>query len=79
MPLQDPDAKKPEDWDERAKIPDPEDKKPEGWDDIPEKIPDSEAKQPVGAWQQPGAWRRRGCAGSVQRDARTTRQAIAQP
>lgn len=46
--LQDPDAKKPDDWDERKMIPDPTDKKPEGYDDIPEKIVDPEAKQPEG-------------------------------
>lgn len=28
--IKDPEAKKPEDWDERATIPDPDDKKPEG-------------------------------------------------
>lgn len=27
--IKDPEAKKPEDWDDREKIPDPEDKKPE--------------------------------------------------
>lgn len=37
---------KPEDWDEREKIPDPEDKKPEGWDDIPATIVDPDAKKP---------------------------------
>jgi calreticulin len=44
--LQDPEATKPEDWDEREKIPDPEDKKPEGYDDIPATIPDKDAKKP---------------------------------
>jgi calreticulin len=29
--IKDPDAKKPEDWDERATIPDPDDTKPEDW------------------------------------------------
>lgn len=59
-PLQDPNAKKPEDWDERAEIADPEDKKPEGWDDIPATIPDKEAKKPEdwdeeedGTWEPP--------------------------
>eukprot|EP01026_Neomeris_dumetosa_P066540 TRINITY_DN644_c0_g1_i4.p1 TRINITY_DN644_c0_g1~~TRINITY_DN644_c0_g1_i4.p1 ORF type:complete len:405 (-),score=111.97 TRINITY_DN644_c0_g1_i4:209-1423(-) len=58
--IKDPEAEKPEDWDERAKIPDPEDKKPEGWDDIPEYISDPEAKQPDdwseeddGEWEAP--------------------------
>lgn len=37
---QDPDAVKPEDWDERDKIPDPAEKKPEGYDDIPATIVD---------------------------------------
>jgi calreticulin len=44
--IQDPDAKKPEDWDERPKIGDPTDVKPEGWDDIPATIPDAEATKP---------------------------------
>ncbi|KAG5847916.1 hypothetical protein ANANG_G00131300, partial [Anguilla anguilla] len=30
--IKDPDAKKPEDWDEREKVDDPDDKKPEDWD-----------------------------------------------
>jgi calreticulin len=44
--MQDPKAVKPEEWDEREKIPDPEDKKPEGWDDIPATIVDPDAKKP---------------------------------
>lgn len=58
--LQDPKAKKPEDWDEREKIPDPEDKKPAGWDDIPATIVDPDAKKPEdwndeddGEWKAP--------------------------
>lgn len=58
--IKDPEAQKPEDWDDRRKIPDPEDKKPEGYDDIPEKIVDPEAKQPEdwneeedGEWEPP--------------------------
>merc|ERR1719231_1838740 len=58
--IPDPDAKKPEDWDERATIPDETDVKPEGWDDIPAKIPDPEAEQPEdwdeeddGEWEAP--------------------------
>jgi calreticulin len=58
--IKDPEAKKPEDWDERARIPDPEDKKPEGYDDIPETIPDASAKKPEdwddeedGTWEPP--------------------------
>lgn len=43
--IKDPDAKKPEDWDDREKIEDPEDTKPEDWDK-PEYIPDPDAKKP---------------------------------
>lgn len=57
--LQDPNAKKPEDWDEREKIDDPDDKKPEDWDK-PEHIPDPDAKKPDdwddemdGEWEPP--------------------------
>merc|ERR1712216_288583 len=56
----DPDATKPDDWDERAQIPDESDVKPEGWDDIPAEIPDPEAEQPEdwdeeddGTWEAP--------------------------
>ena len=47
--IPDPDAVKPEDWDEDApqKIPDPDATKPEGWlDDGPEMIPDPDAEMP---------------------------------
>ncbi|KAI3918940.1 hypothetical protein MKW98_017388, partial [Papaver atlanticum] len=44
--IKDPEAKKPEDWDDKEYIDDPEDKKPEGYDDIPQEIVDPEAKQP---------------------------------
>ncbi|XP_024545410.1 calnexin homolog [Selaginella moellendorffii] len=45
--IPDPDDKKPEDWDERAKIPDPEATKPEDWDeDAPLEIEDVEAVKP---------------------------------
>ncbi|KAJ4766488.1 Calreticulin [Rhynchospora pubera] len=44
--IKDPEAKKPEDWDDKEYIPDPEDKKPEGYDDIPKEIPDADAKKP---------------------------------
>ncbi|MCO5592762.1 hypothetical protein L7F22_046765 [Adiantum nelumboides] len=45
----DPDDKKPEDWDERAKIPDPEASKPEDWDeDAPFEVEDMEAEKPDG-------------------------------
>ncbi|XP_016101558.1 calreticulin-like isoform X4 [Sinocyclocheilus grahami] len=43
--IKDPEAKKPEDWDDRAKIDNPEETKPEDWDK-PENIPDSDAKKP---------------------------------
>lgn len=43
--IEDPDDKKPEDWDEREKIPDPDAEKPEDWDeDAPQKIADESAK-----------------------------------
>ncbi|CAA6673062.1 unnamed protein product [Spirodela intermedia] len=44
--IKDPEAKKPEDWDDQEYIPDPEDVKPEGYDDIPKEIPDADAKKP---------------------------------
>jgi len=44
--IKDPEAKKPSDWDDRAKIDDPDDKKPEDWDNEAELIPDPEAKKP---------------------------------
>ncbi|TSK53725.1 Calreticulin [Bagarius yarrelli] len=57
--IKDPQAKKPEDWDDRAKIDDPEDTKPEDWDK-PENIPDPDAKKPDdwdedmdGEWEPP--------------------------
>ncbi|KAK9084324.1 hypothetical protein Scep_030795 [Stephania cephalantha] len=55
--IKDPEAKKPEDWDEKEYIPDPEDKKPEGYDDIPKEIPDSDAKKPED-WddEEDGEW-----------------------
>lgn len=55
----DPEAKKPSDWDDRAKIDDPSDTKPEDWDK-PETIPDPDAKKPDdwdedmdGEWEPP--------------------------
>ncbi|KAI5101098.1 calreticulin precursor, partial [Silurus meridionalis] len=57
--IKDPEAKKPDDWDDRAKIDDPEDTKPEDWDK-PENIPDPDAKKPEdwdedmdGEWEPP--------------------------
>ena len=56
---QDPEAKKPDDWDDREKIDDPEDTKPEDWEK-PEHIPDPDAKKPDdwddemdGEWEPP--------------------------
>ncbi|XP_074560536.1 calnexin homolog [Curcuma longa] len=47
--IPDPDDKKPEDWDERAKIPDPDAVKPDDWDeDAPMEIEDEEAVKPEG-------------------------------
>ncbi|XP_076004378.1 calreticulin 3b [Genypterus blacodes] len=43
--IKDPEAKKPEDWDDNAKIDDAEDTKPEDYD-RPENIPDPDAKKP---------------------------------
>jgi calreticulin len=69
--IKDPEAKKPEDWDDRATIDDPTDSKPDDWDQ-PEHIPDPEAKKPDdwddemdGEWEPPmidnpafkGEWR----------------------
>jgi len=57
--IKDPDAKKPEDWDDREYIYDPEDKKPSDWEK-PEHIPDPDAKKPEdwddemdGEWEPP--------------------------
>ncbi|XP_046400630.1 calreticulin [Ischnura elegans] len=57
--IKDPDAKKPEDWDDKPTIDDPEDKKPEDWDQ-PEHIPDPDATKPEdwddemdGEWEPP--------------------------
>ncbi|KAJ8278610.1 hypothetical protein COCON_G00056760 [Conger conger] len=57
--IKDPEAKKPEDWDDRAKIDDPTDSKPEDWEK-PENIPDPDAKKPDdwdeemdGEWEPP--------------------------
>jgi calreticulin len=57
--IKDPDAKKPEDWDEREYVDDAEDTKPEDWEK-PEHIPDPDAKKPDdwddemdGEWEPP--------------------------
>ncbi|MCO5549187.1 hypothetical protein L7F22_002653 [Adiantum nelumboides] len=47
--IPDPDDKKPDNWDERAKIPDPKAVKPEDWDeDAPYDIEDMDATKPEG-------------------------------
>uniref|UniRef100_U3IQ27 Calnexin n=1 Tax=Anas platyrhynchos platyrhynchos TaxID=8840 RepID=U3IQ27_ANAPP len=47
--IEDPNDQKPEDWDERPKIPDPDAVKPDDWDeDAPAKIPDENAVKPEG-------------------------------
>ncbi|KAH0992084.1 hypothetical protein GBA52_003567 [Prunus armeniaca] len=47
--IPDPDDKKPEDWDEQAKIPDPHAVKPDDWDeDAPMEIEDEDAVKPEG-------------------------------
>ncbi|XP_065372441.1 calnexin [Calliphora vicina] len=47
--IDDPEDKKPEDWDEREKIPDPSAQKPDDWDDdAPPQIPDPTATMPEG-------------------------------
>ncbi|GJM97152.1 hypothetical protein PR202_ga14057 [Eleusine coracana subsp. coracana] len=55
--IKDPEAKKPDDWDDKEYIPDPEDKKPEGYDDIPKEISDPDAKKPED-WddEEDGEW-----------------------
>ncbi|XP_068197617.1 calreticulin-like [Antennarius striatus] len=57
--IKDPEAKKPEDWDDRAKIDDLDDTKPEDWEK-PELIADPDAKKPSdweedmdGEWEPP--------------------------
>ena len=57
--IKDPQAKKPEDWDDRAKIDDPNDTKPDDWEQ-PEYIPDPDATKPEdwddemdGEWEPP--------------------------
>nr|CAH7749119.1 unnamed protein product [Callosobruchus chinensis] len=47
--IEDPNDKKPEDWDEREKIPDPSASKPDDWDeDAPAQIVDETARMPDG-------------------------------
>ncbi|XP_069619709.1 calnexin isoform X1 [Ranitomeya imitator] len=47
--IEDPDDRKPDDWDEKPKIPDPDAVKPDDWDeDAPAKIPDENAVKPEG-------------------------------
>ncbi|CAB1326019.1 unnamed protein product [Coregonus sp. 'balchen'] len=62
--VKDPEAVKPDDWDERERVEDPDDKKPEDWD-RPENIADPDAKKPEdwddemdGEWEPPmGEWK----------------------
>ncbi|EMS59406.1 Calreticulin [Triticum urartu] len=53
----DPNAKKPEDWEDEEFLPDPEDKKPEGYDDIPKEITEPDATKPED-WddEEDGEW-----------------------
>ncbi len=59
--MPDPDARQPDDWDERPQIPDEAARKPAGWlDDEPETVPDPEAVKPSdwddeedGEWEPP--------------------------
>lgn len=47
--INDPNDKKPENWDEREKIPDPDAKKPDDWDELaPQFITDEDATMPEG-------------------------------
>jgi calreticulin len=70
--IPDPDAKKPADWVDDARIADPSETKPDNWDDAPREIPDPDAAQPEdwdaeddGEWEPPlmdnpdykGAWK----------------------
>nr|CAD7265242.1 unnamed protein product [Timema shepardi] len=57
--IKDPEAKKPEDWDDRSTIDDPDDSKPEDWDK-PEHVADPDATKPEdwddemdGEWEPP--------------------------
>lgn len=58
--IDDPVAKKPEDWSEQENMDDPNDLKPKGWDDISKEIPDPNAVVPEdwnteddGEWEPP--------------------------
>nr|CAG8564351.1 14784_t:CDS:2 [Entrophospora candida] len=58
--INDPDAKKPEDWVDDELIIDPNDTKPEDWKDVPQTIPDPDAEKPDdwddesdGDWEAP--------------------------
>ncbi|XP_058083861.1 calreticulin-like isoform X2 [Magnolia sinica] len=58
--IEDPEAKKPEDWDDNEYIPDPEQKKPPGYDEMLKEIIDVGAEKPEdwddeedGKWQAP--------------------------
>lgn len=58
--IKDPEASKPEDWVDNAKMDNPEDVKPDGWDDIEEYVADPDAEVPEdwdtemdGDWEPP--------------------------
>ncbi|KAH7678634.1 Calreticulin protein [Dioscorea alata] len=55
--IRDPNAKKPDDWDDNEFISDPNAKKPVGYDDIPKEIPDPDATKPE-VWddEEDGEW-----------------------
>uniref|UniRef100_N1QSA4 Calreticulin n=1 Tax=Aegilops tauschii TaxID=37682 RepID=N1QSA4_AEGTA len=55
--IKDPEAKKPEDWDDKEYIPDPEDVKPEGYDDIPKEVTDPDAKKKIKNPNYQGKWK----------------------
>ncbi|XP_067109678.1 calreticulin-like [Osmerus mordax] len=57
--IRDPQATKPQDWDDRERVEDPADQKPEGWDKA-ENVPDPDARKPEdwdeemdGEWEPP--------------------------
>jgi calreticulin len=72
--IDDPSAKKPEDWVDNPTVPDVNDVKPDGWDDVPEFVTDDSATKPEdwndetdGEWKAPrrrnpefkGEWRQK--------------------
>lgn len=55
--INDPSAKKPDDWIDNPTVPDVNDFKPEGWDDIPEFVDDVEASKPDDWNDDDGEWK----------------------